>query len=62
MKHENSFTLSIDQGTTSSRAIAFDEQGKIQSTAQKEIEQIYPAAGRKRRIVAWTATSDDFNR
>ena len=45
MKHKNSFTLSIDQGTTSSRAIAFDEQGKIQSTAQKEIEQIYPADG-----------------
>ena len=45
MKHKNSFTLSIDQGPTSSRAIAFDEQGKIQSTAQKEIEQIYPADG-----------------
>ena len=45
MKHKTSFTISIDKGTTSSRATAFDEQGKIQSTAQKEIEQIYPADG-----------------
>lgn len=37
--------LSIDQGTTSSRAIVFDLQGQILATAQTEFEQIYPKAG-----------------
>lgn len=39
------FILSLDQGTTSSRAIVFDKSGKIVSTAQKEFRQIYPKAG-----------------
>ena len=37
--------LSIDQGTTSSRAIVFDLRGQIIATAQTEFEQIYPKAG-----------------
>ena len=37
--------LSIDQGTTSSRAIIFDLRGQILATAQTEFEQIYPKAG-----------------
>ncbi|MCS7042751.1 MAG: glycerol kinase GlpK [Bryobacteraceae bacterium] len=37
--------LALDQGTTSSRAIVFDEAGRIVSTAQKEFRQIYPQAG-----------------
>ena len=36
--------LAIDQGTTSSRAILFDESGRPLITAQKEFPQIYPAA------------------
>ena len=45
MTLENRFVLSIDQGTTSSRAIVFDGYGKIMSSAQKKIKQIYPADG-----------------
>ena len=37
--------LSIDQGTTSSRAIIFDRAGTIVATGQKEHEQILPKAG-----------------
>lgn len=39
------FILSIDQGTTSSRAIVFNHQGNIESVAQKEFTQIYPEPG-----------------
>ncbi len=38
------YILSIDQGTTSSRAIIFDQKGKMISMAQKEFKQIYPNA------------------
>ncbi|MEM6288585.1 MAG: glycerol kinase GlpK [Bacteroidota bacterium] len=37
--------LALDQGTTSSRAIVFDRQGRIKSIAQKEFEQIFPKPG-----------------
>jgi len=37
--------LSIDQGTTSSRAIVFDATGKALATAQKEFAQHYPHDG-----------------
>jgi glycerol kinase len=37
--------LSIDQGTTSTRAILFDLQGEQQAVAQKELPQIFPQAG-----------------
>lgn len=39
------FILSIDQGTTSSRAIVFNHNGSIESIAQKEFTQIYPQPG-----------------
>ena len=35
-------TLALDQGTTSSRAIVFDQHGAPQASAQAEITQIYP--------------------
>lgn len=38
----NQFILALDQGTTSSRAIIFDRQGKIVTVAQKDFEQIFP--------------------
>ena len=39
------YILALDQGTTSSRAILFNQQGLVVSTAQKEFTQIYPEAG-----------------
>jgi len=39
------YILALDQGTTSSRAIVFDHQGKIRSVAQKEFTQIFPQSG-----------------
>ncbi|MBG9945627.1 glycerol kinase GlpK [Brevibacillus formosus] len=42
---ENKYMLSLDQGTTSSRAILFDKSGAIIGVAQKEFTQIYPKPG-----------------
>jgi len=39
------YIISLDQGTTSSRAIIFDENQNIVSIAQKEFNQIYPQPG-----------------
>ncbi|MFN5648444.1 MAG: FGGY family carbohydrate kinase, partial [Sphingobacteriales bacterium] len=39
------FILSLDQGTTSSRAIVFDHGGQVVSVAQKEFKQIFPQPG-----------------
>ena len=37
--------LALDQGTTSSRAIVFDDNLLIQASAQKEFQQYYPQSG-----------------
>ena len=39
------YVLALDQGTTSSRSILFNHQGKIEATAQQEFEQIFPSPG-----------------
>lgn len=39
------YILSLDQGTTSTRAIIFDKKGSIVGIAQREFRQIYPEAG-----------------
>lgn len=39
------YILSLDQGTTSSRAILFNEGGEMMSSAQKEFKQYYPKPG-----------------
>lgn len=39
------YVMALDQGTTSSRAIIFDENGSIVSVANKEFTQIYPKPG-----------------
>ena len=39
------YILSLDQGTTSSRAILFDHAGSIVAVAQKEFPQIFPKPG-----------------
>ncbi|HQJ21404.1 MAG TPA: glycerol kinase GlpK [Bacteroidales bacterium] len=41
----NGYILALDQGTTSSRAIIFDHNGQILTSAQKEFTQIYPEPG-----------------
>lgn len=40
-----SYLLALDQGTTSSRAIIFDEHGKVHATAQREIQIHTPHSG-----------------
>jgi glycerol kinase len=40
-----SFILALDQGTTSSRAIVFDEEGAARAIAQREFRQIFPQPG-----------------
>ena len=39
------YILGLDQGTSSSRALLFDEDGKIVASAQKEFTQYYPKSG-----------------
>ncbi|MGQ4667164.1 glycerol kinase GlpK [Metabacillus halosaccharovorans] len=39
------YILSLDQGTTSSRAIIFNKKGEIVHTAQKEFKQYFPHSG-----------------
>ena len=39
------YILALDQGTTSSRAILFDQSGAIKAVAQREFRQIFPRAG-----------------
>ncbi len=41
----NYFVLSLDQGTSSSRALLFNHDGAVVSQAQQEFPQIYPAPG-----------------
>lgn len=39
------YILSLDQGTTSSRAILFDHQGNVLALSQEEFKQYYPKPG-----------------
>ncbi len=39
------YVLALDQGTTSSRAILFDAEGRMVAVAQREFPQIYPQPG-----------------
>jgi glycerol kinase len=45
MPENKKYILSLDQGTTSSRSILFDEHGKIVEVSQKEFSQIFPKPG-----------------
>lgn len=42
---KSKFILSLDQGTTSSRAIIFDHEGKIKGLDQRDFKQIFPKPG-----------------
>jgi len=39
------YILALDQGTTSSRALLFDQQGVLRAVAQREFDQIFPQPG-----------------
>ncbi len=39
------YILSLDQGTTSSRALLFDDQGVVRALSQREFTQIFPQPG-----------------
>ena len=39
------YILALDQGTTSSRAVLFDREGRVRSLAQREFRQIFPQPG-----------------
>ncbi len=39
------YIIAFDQGTTSTRAIIFDQKGNIRNSAQKELTQLYPKQG-----------------
>ena len=39
------YILALDQGTTSSRAIVFDQNADIVATGQREFQQIFPRPG-----------------
>jgi glycerol kinase len=70
---DTKYILSIDQGTTSTRAIVFDHAGQIVSTGQQEHEQIFPKSGwvehdpmeiwrNTRSVVGSALTGADINR
>jgi glycerol kinase len=42
---KNKYILALDQGTTSSRAILFNQQGEIAGSAQQEFTQFFPQSG-----------------
>src|SRR5579864_894521 len=39
------YSMALDQGTTSSRAMVFNHEGRVAAVSQKEHEQIYPKPG-----------------
>ena len=45
MKKDKNFIISIDQGTTSSRAILFNLKGQPVYSSQKEFTQYFPKSG-----------------
>ena len=45
MRPNMKYVLAIDQGTTSTRAILFDEKLTIVAQAQEEFPQIFPQSG-----------------
>ncbi len=54
------YVLAIDQGTTSTRAIIFDQAGSIVGVAQEELSQHFPAPGwvNHDALEIWKATVD----
>ncbi|MGW8122458.1 FGGY family carbohydrate kinase, partial [Roseivirga echinicomitans] len=42
---EKKYIIALDQGTTSSRSVLFDQKGQIIDIAQQEFSQIFPKPG-----------------
>ena len=47
------YVIAMDQGTTSSRCIVFNEHGEICGQTQKELEQSYPEFSNWKELPAW---------
>ena len=58
-----SYILAIDQGTTSSRAILFDRQGKPFQMAQREVKCLFPHSGwvEVDALAIWVSVIDVIN-
>lgn len=54
------YIMTIDEGTTSARAIVFDHSGEVVSVSQKEFNQYYPKPGwlEQNPIEIWTTTME----
>ncbi|MFN2422892.1 MAG: glycerol kinase GlpK [Cryomorphaceae bacterium] len=59
MKKTETYILALDQGTTSSRAVLIDQNGRTVSTAQKDFKQYFPEAGRVEHdpVEIWSSQS-----
>lgn len=59
-KNMNEFIMTLDEGTTSARAIVVDHEGNVISSAQKEFTQYYPEVGwlEQDPIEIWTTTME----
>lgn len=57
------YILSIDQGTTSTRAILFDKKGHVKAKAQREVRCIFPYSGwvEQDPIALWGSVIDVMN-
>ena len=57
------YILAIDQGTTSSRAILFDKQGRPFQTAQREVTCLFPHSGwvEVDALAIWVSVMDVIN-
>ena len=57
------YILSIDQGTTSSRAILFNHEGQVCSMAQREVECLFPKPGwvEAEALGIWVSVIDVVN-
>jgi glycerol kinase len=58
------YVMALDQGTTSSRAVIFDHDGRIVSIAGREFKQIYPRPGWVEHdpLEIWESQSDAARR
>ena len=57
------FVAALDQGTTSTRLILFDRDGRARAAAQREHEQILPQAGWVEHdpLEIWARTQEVMN-
>ncbi len=63
-KHEGSYILSLDEGTTSARSLLLDEESEIVGQGQHGVDQIYPRPGwvEQNPIEIWNAQVKSFKK